>query len=151
MEIYYPVWLAFATVVGQIYEFEISAVTGKILGEENVPEREKGYAELTKEALEELKEPRAWLRYGMEIAAIGIATIGREKLAGKKGKDEKKPVEGEIQVEKNGNTEIRLTVKKGSHWKMPVGKKAIARLFRKPAFWITIALLAVLIAAVLWL
>ena len=128
-EIYYPVWLAFATVAGETHEFEISAVTGKMLGEEKVPEREKGFVELTKETLEELKEPGAWLRYSREIVAIG-----GKKLAEKKGNKGKEPA-----------------VKKGSGWKMPVGKKAIVRIFRKPAFWISLALVIAIVAVALLL
>ena len=120
-EIYYPVWLAFATVAGETHEFEISAVTGEMLGEEKVPEKEKGFVDLTKEALEELKEPGAWLRYGKEIAAIG-----GEKLAGKKGNAEKTQA---------GSADS------GRKW----------RLLGKPAFWVSLALIIAIAAIVLFL
>jgi hypothetical protein len=102
-EIYYPMWIVFATVAGQAYEFEISAVNGKLLGEEKVPEREKGFVELTRETLEELKEPGAWLRYSREIAAIG-----GEKISGKKG------IEGETHAA--GGRRIGGLLRKPAFW-----------------------------------
>ena len=90
--IYYPMWIAFATIGEQTYEFEISAVTGEVFGEEKVPEREKGFVELTHETLQELKKPGAWVKYSKEIAQIGGGKLaGRGKVV---------PVEGN-EVAKN--------------------------------------------------
>ncbi len=90
--VYYPMWLAFVTVKEKTYELEISAVTGEIFGEEQVPEREKGFVEITKETLHELKEPGAWVKYSKEIA-----DLAGDKIEGK-GSSEKGPgVLGEIQ------------------------------------------------------
>lgn len=75
--VYYPMWLAFVTVGEETYELEISAITGEIFGEERVPEREKGFVEVTKATLSELKEPGAWIRYSKEIM-----DITGEKLSG---------------------------------------------------------------------
>lgn len=68
--IYYPTWLAFVTVKEETYQLEISAATGELFGEEQVPEREKGFVEITRETLHELSEPGAWLRYSREIADL---------------------------------------------------------------------------------
>ncbi len=124
-EIYYPMWIAFATVADQTYEFEISAVTGEVFGEEKVPEREKGFVELTHETLQELKKPGAWVKYSKEIAQIGGG-----KIAGK-GRTKSAKQAGEI-------------IEKGNFGQP-------SKLFRKPAFWITIVLLAILVASVLFL
>ena len=75
--VYYPMWIAFATIGNEVKQFEISAVNGKLYGEEKVPSMEKGFVEITKETLNELKQPGAWLRYSKEIAGIA-----GEKLAG---------------------------------------------------------------------
>jgi len=72
--VYHPRWIAFVTVDKETYELDISAVSGKIFGEEKVPEREKGFVEITKDTLNELKEPGAWLRYSKEIAG----TVGKK-------------------------------------------------------------------------
>ncbi len=117
-EIYYPMWLAFATIAGQTYEFEISAVTGEIFVEEKVPEREKGFVELTHETLQELKKPGAWLKYSKEIAQIGGGKLSRKKRA--------KAIEGNKISEGNFGQPSRL--------------------FRKPSFWISLVLIMILIA-----
>ena len=76
--VYYPMWLAFVTVKKKTYELKISAVTGELFGEEQVPEREKGFVEITNETLHELKEPGAWVKYSKEIA-----DLAGEKIEGK--------------------------------------------------------------------
>lgn len=70
--VYYPMWLAFVTVNDTTHELEISAVTGEIVNEEIVPLREKGFVEITKETLSELKEPGAWVKYSKEIAGLAV-------------------------------------------------------------------------------
>ena len=87
--VYYPMWIAFATVAGKTSQLEISAVNGSVFGEENVPKREKGFVEITRETLEELKEPNAWLQYSKEIAQ----KTG-ERLAGRKETSEKHSILG---------------------------------------------------------
>jgi hypothetical protein len=108
--IYYPMWIAFATVAGQTYQLEISAVSGEVFGEEKVPEREKGFVEITKETLEELKQPGAWVKYSKEIAAIA-----GEKLYSHKESESRLP-----------------------------------EIMRRPGFWISLVLLAVLVALILF-
>ena len=130
-EIYYPMWLAFATVAGQTYEFEISGVTGEIFGEEKVPEREKGFVELTHETLQELKEPDAWIRYSKEIAQIGGGKL--------RGKGRIAPVEVSGKV----TEEAGKIIEKGN-FGQPTS------FFRKPALWITIILIIVIIALILY-
>ncbi len=109
--IYYPMWIAFVTVAKQTYQLQISAVSGDVFGEEKVPEREKGFVEITRETLEELKQPGAWLKYSKEIAAI----------AGEK-----------------------LSTHKESKSRLP-------EIMRRPGFWLSLVLLAVLIALILFL
>lgn len=76
--VYYPIWIAFVTVAKETYQLEISAVSGELFGEEKVPVREKGFVDVTKETLQELKKPGAWLQYSKEIA-----DIAGERLSGK--------------------------------------------------------------------
>lgn len=77
--LYYPTWIVFVTVAGQTSELEISAVTGQIFGKESVPEREKGFVEVTKQTLQELKKPGAWVQYSKEIAEISAKKLSREE------------------------------------------------------------------------
>ena len=65
--IYFPVWIVYVTVAEGTYKFEISALDGTVMEEDEVPEREKGFLEITGETLEELKEPGAWLRYSKGV------------------------------------------------------------------------------------
>ena len=62
-----PIWTVNVFVAEGVFRLEINAVTGESSGEEEVPEREKGWLEVTQQTLEELKEPGAWLRYSGEI------------------------------------------------------------------------------------
>jgi len=77
--IYYPMWLAFVTVKSGTYQLEISAVSGEVYGEEKVPSREKGFVEVTKETLQELKQPGAWLRYSREIGGLAAGKLSNEE------------------------------------------------------------------------
>jgi hypothetical protein len=64
---YIPVWSVSAEVGGKSYRMEISAVSGEIIGEEEIREREKGWLEITSETIEELKSPGAWVEYSKQI------------------------------------------------------------------------------------
>lgn len=115
--IYFPLWLAFVTVAKETYQLEISAVTGEVFGEEKVPEREKGFVEVTKETLSELKKPGAWIKYSKEIADVMGETIsGEENVSA----DEK-------------------------------SAGSLPKLLQKQSFWITIALLIILILLAFYL
>jgi len=108
--VYFPVWMAYVTVAKETYGLEISAVSGEIFEEEKVPQREKGFVEVTKETLSDLKRPGAWIEYSK-----GIADIAGEKLAS---------------VEKE--------------------QKAIT-LMHERWLWLTIALIIILVAIILFL
>ncbi|RLG18122.1 hypothetical protein DRN67_04510 [Candidatus Micrarchaeota archaeon] len=116
--IYYPMWVAGISVGKQNYELEISAITGEIFGEEKVPERQQGFVEITKETLQELKKPGAWLKYGREVA-----DTAREKLSG-----------GE----------------RGVCPKALGGKLNLPNIMWRPGFWISVALLIILIAIIIF-
>ncbi|MBN2067369.1 MAG: hypothetical protein JW744_02785 [Candidatus Diapherotrites archaeon] len=88
--VYYPMWIASITAGEKNHNMEISGVTGRIFGEETVPERQKGFVEISRETLGELKKPGAWLAYSKEIAATGIGKLS--------GKGEKK-VKGGIKLQ----------------------------------------------------
>lgn len=121
--VYYPTWNVFVTVAEENYELDISAVSGKIFGEERVPEREKGFVEITKETLNELKEPGAWLKYSKEVTGTVGKTI-RKSGAG-------------------GSPKSSAGAAKESGFKPP-------SLFRDKMFWVSIVLLIILIIVVLY-
>lgn len=70
---YVPFWVVSLTIGVDNYRIRINAVTGRIVDEEKIPEKEKGWLELTSETLSELKEPGAWLMYAKDTGA-GIAS-----------------------------------------------------------------------------
>ena len=68
-QIYVPFWVVYVTVAEGTFKIKISAINGEVFGSEKVPIREKGFMEITEETLEELKNPKAWLKYTKEIVA----------------------------------------------------------------------------------
>ncbi|MBS3063060.1 MAG: hypothetical protein J4203_04255 [Candidatus Diapherotrites archaeon] len=65
--VYVPIWVASVSVAEGNYRLELSAVNGELLSEAEIPEREKGWLEVTAETLSELKEPGAWVRYSASV------------------------------------------------------------------------------------
>ncbi len=66
-QVYVPVWVASVSVAEGTYRLEFSAVNGETLSETEIPEREKGWLEVTSETLSELKEPGAWVKYSTSV------------------------------------------------------------------------------------
>ncbi len=57
------------------YALTINAIDGKIEGISGVPNREKGYLEVTRETINELKTPSNWLKYSKEAIMMGAASV----------------------------------------------------------------------------
>jgi len=115
--VYYPIWLAFVTVAEETYQLEISAITGEVFGEEKVPEREKGFVEITRETLQELKKPGAWVKYSREIVDITGDKLSRSG-----------------QATETARVSTRLP-----------------DVMQRPYFWISLALILVLVALIIFL
>jgi hypothetical protein len=73
--IHVPFWQLNVSVAEGIYSFEINAVTGETVSEEEIPEREKGWMEVTNETLEDLKRPGAWMEYASQFSGGILGTI----------------------------------------------------------------------------
>ncbi|MFH1391486.1 MAG: hypothetical protein ABIH20_04210 [Candidatus Diapherotrites archaeon] len=72
--LYVPFWIVKVEVKSGINEthelsFRINATTGNIVNEDSVPFREKGFSELTSEALNDLSKPSEWIKYSVELAS----------------------------------------------------------------------------------
>jgi hypothetical protein len=78
-----PLYKTSVIVAGKEYPIIINAIDGSISGLKEVPEREKGYIEITKETIRELKKPSSWLRYSKE--AILESFHGVEKSVSGEG------------------------------------------------------------------
>jgi hypothetical protein len=68
---------------GTEYNFIINAIDGTIEGIKTVPEREKGYVEITKETIKELKSPKSWVKYSKEALLQGTSGVFSSKPATK--------------------------------------------------------------------
>ena len=73
--IHVPYWNINVSVAEGVYAFEINAVSGEPTSEEEIPEREKGWMEITNETLEELKQPGAWVEYAAQISGGVLGSI----------------------------------------------------------------------------
>ena len=73
--VYYPIWILGIEVAEGNFELRVSGTTGEVFEEEQIPERKKGLMEITSEALNELRSPKAWGKYaagtGKTIAGSG--------------------------------------------------------------------------------
>jgi len=69
-----PLWVTFVTVNNQNFRIQINAVSGDTSGAEKVPEREKGFLEITQETINDLKSPGAWVEYSKQ-ASKGVTSV----------------------------------------------------------------------------
>jgi hypothetical protein len=89
---YLPMYETFITINKENYRININALDGNIHGVDKVPEREKGFLEITRETLNELKDPKVWLKYSKEIL----------------GETTKKVVSSEVKIEKKNIKETKI-------------------------------------------
>lgn len=75
------------TIKSQTYSIVINAIDGGLIGVEKIPEREKGFLEITKETLEELTSPTTWVKYTKELMLDASSVVA---VSSKKVKIEKK-------------------------------------------------------------
>ncbi len=87
-KLFVPFYETFITIEKNTFEIKINAVTKEIIGIEEVPEREKGFLEITKETIEDLSRPEGWIRYSKELLVGGSKKI--PKVVSSKSSQEKK-------------------------------------------------------------
>ncbi|MCX6803505.1 MAG: hypothetical protein NTY48_02955 [Candidatus Diapherotrites archaeon] len=66
-----PLYYTFAVLGEKEYKFVVNAIDGRIEGLDTVPNREKSYAEITRETINELKNPANWIKYSKEAIFSG--------------------------------------------------------------------------------
>lgn len=81
---YLPVWNVVADLHVKKVEFQVNAVTGRVVKEPGLEERDRGEKELLAETLEELSRPSEWLRYASEILS---GFFSRSKAHGADGQN----------------------------------------------------------------
>ena len=68
---------------GKEYFLTINAIDGSIKGIKEIPDREKGYMELTRETINELKSPATWIKYSKEAIVESFSAVKGEKKSHK--------------------------------------------------------------------
>jgi len=77
------------------YPLVVNAIDGSVEGIKEIPERQKGYLEITKETVNELKHPSAWIKYSKEALTEGTGTLlGKNSAPKEKKTSSKKKGEG---------------------------------------------------------
>nr|HPM85972.1 hypothetical protein [archaeon] len=61
------------------YKLNINAIEAFIEGIKEVPNRQKGYLEVTKETINELKTPSNWIKYSKEVVEETISFMTNPK------------------------------------------------------------------------
>ncbi len=84
-----PEYWTTAKIAGKKYELTYNAVDASFGGMKEIPERQKGYMELTKETFNELKDPKNWLLYSAQVIEEGLSFAVDPKS--KNGKNKSKP------------------------------------------------------------
>ncbi len=80
-ELFVPVWILQIKVAEGVYRFEVNAVSGDIINEQEIPEREKSWIEVTNETLSELQSPGAWIKYSSEIFGETFKSVPKPSLS----------------------------------------------------------------------
>ena len=70
-----PLYKTIVIVAEKEYPLIINAIDGSIQGMKEIPEREKGYMEITKETINDLKKPSSWVKYSKEAILEGSGVI----------------------------------------------------------------------------
>lgn len=88
--VYWPIWTVFVELGHMVQKIEVDGVSGVSLNIEQVPEREKGWMEVTGETLQKMKSPSGWAALTASVTTAagrslkkGVSTAG-EKAAGEK-------------------------------------------------------------------
>jgi len=87
-KVMFPMYESFITIEEKTHEIIVNGVSGDVYGIEEVGEREKGFIEITKETLRDLKDPAAWLKYTKGLAVeTGKFLRGQETNPGEESSD----------------------------------------------------------------
>lgn len=76
---YLPEWVAKVKLEGEEYDLRVNAVSGEVISEEEIPFRQKGWGEVTKETLSDLKHPRGWVSHSRRLASTTHGAVYHPK------------------------------------------------------------------------
>jgi len=81
-KVLYPVWIIDFGVEDQTFQFTVSGVDGTVISEEEIPERELGFWEITSETLNELKSPSNWINYTTSVVSDTTHFVVKNTFSG---------------------------------------------------------------------
>jgi len=81
-KVLYPVWIIDFSVAEQTFQFTVSGVDGSVISEEEIPERELGFWEITEETLHELQSPASWVNYTTSIISDSANFVVKNTFSG---------------------------------------------------------------------
>jgi hypothetical protein len=68
--VYWPIWRIYVEIAGMVQKVEVEGVNGYPLNIEEVPEKEKGWLEVTADTLEKMKSPSGWAQLGGAFTSV---------------------------------------------------------------------------------
>lgn len=77
-KMFLPLYRTSVSLGGKEYKLTINGVDGAVEGIDAVPDREKGYLEITSETINELKSPASWGKYAKEIVGGGVSVKAKD-------------------------------------------------------------------------
>ncbi len=82
-----PFYETHITIEKENYSIRMNAVDGNLHGIEKIPEREKGFLEITRETLDELTTPATWVNYTKEMFIDAKKSLVESKQVKKEKKE----------------------------------------------------------------
>jgi len=84
--VYWPIWTIFVNIPGEgVHKLQIDGVVGQPMNVEEVPEREKGWVEISKDTFSKLKSPRGWSEVGLKAARTAAGGVKSTASSGESG------------------------------------------------------------------
>ncbi len=81
--VYWPVWTIFVRIPeGGVHKLYVDGVSGHPMNVEQVPEREKGWVEVSKDTFTKLKSPSGWGEVGKKAAKTAAGGMGSAVKSG---------------------------------------------------------------------
>ncbi|MFH1664442.1 MAG: hypothetical protein ABH986_06620 [archaeon] len=81
-KVLYPVWIIDFSVEEQTFQFRISGVDGSVISEEEIPEKELGFWEITAETLHDLQSPSSWINYTTSVVSDAANFVVKNTFSG---------------------------------------------------------------------
>ncbi|MBU2099889.1 hypothetical protein KKG83_07315 [Candidatus Micrarchaeota archaeon] len=81
-KVLFPVWIIDFSLEENTFQFQLSGIDGEVISEQEIPERELGFWEITAETLNELKSPSSWVNYTTSIISDSANFVVKNTFSG---------------------------------------------------------------------